>query len=210
MAAVRLTAILLVALLAAGQQTPSRDSAIASKISEPKLPVIDDDACPGKGKTVPNVKVDKNDRIYSSPDKGRLLGTLKAGEKVTVLSGANVIRQPGRALVRYVPPDDSSLPSLKLGDVLLVYGMHADGDVVFWSKGNWFKQYYEAVAEKGACGFTSGFGLGGCTVEIVQDGMSEWWMQVKTSSGITGWALVGKFDGDKRWYGNFSDLCRLD
>ena len=82
--------------------------------------------------------------------------------------------------------------------------------MVFWAKGVWFEEYYELVAERGACGFTAGFGLGGCTVDIIDDGVSEWWVQVKTSKGITGWVLAEKVKNNRPWYGNFEDLCRLD
>jgi hypothetical protein len=66
--------------------------------------------------------------------------------------------------------------------------------------------WIEAVAEKGRCGFGV-FGQGGCSIDIVKDGVSEWWVQVRTSSGVTGWVLAEKFNGDKRSYGNFSNLC---
>jgi hypothetical protein len=148
--------------------------------------------------------------MYSSHDKTKLTGTLRAGEMVTIVAGANVTRQPGRALVKYVPPDDTSLPPLKVGDVVLIYGMKSNGDILLWAKGVWFQESYEVVSEKGACGFTVGYGPGGCMVDIVNDGVSEWWMQVKTKNGARGWVLVGKFDDEKRWYGNFSDVCRLD
>lgn len=65
-----------------------------SNIPEPKLLVIDYEACPGKSDPIPNVKLVKDDVIYSSPDKGEVVARLSAGEKVTVLAGANVIRKP--------------------------------------------------------------------------------------------------------------------
>ena len=209
MVTARLILILLLASHAAGQGAAAHNAASAPNIREPQLPVIDYDACPGKGNTVPNVEIAKDDRIYSSLDKHKVLTTLKAGENATVLAGANVIRQPVRALIKYVDPDDS-LPSLKIGDVVLGYGIRAGGNMVFWAKGVWFEEYYEMVAERGACGFTAGFGLGGCTVDIIDDGVSEWWVQVKTSKGITGWVLAEKVKNNRPWYGNFEDLCRLD
>ena len=211
---VRLIAILFVASLAAGKQN---HSATSSNVPEPKLPVVDYNACPGKSDSIPNVKLVRQDLIYSSPDKGKLIAKLSAGEEVTVLAGANVIRQPDRAVIKYAPPSDISSPRLKAGDIALGYGWHVDGNMVFWSNGVWFEDDVEAVAEKGKCGFTSGFGPGGCDIDIIQDGVIEWWVKIKTSSGVSGWVLAVKYNDDNRWYrwhGNFYDLfqshCNLD
>ncbi len=213
MSIARLVAILLLTSLAAGQRN---DSAASSNISEPKLPVIDYDACPGKGDAIPNVKLVKGDRVYSSPDNGKFVARLSAEEKVTVLAGANVIRQPDKAVIKYVSHDDTSLPPLKVGDIVLGYGWHVDGNMVLWARGIWFKENIEAVAEKGECGFGS-FGPSGCTIDIVKDGVIEWWVQVRTSNGVSGWVLAVRYSGDNRWYrwyGNFYDLlqdhCNLD
>src|SRR5258708_3081075 len=172
MSSVRLIAILFVASLAAGQQNAP---ATSPDIPEPKLPVIDYDACPGKENPIADVKPIKDDRIYSSPDNGKLVARLSAGEKVTVLAGANVIRQPERAVMKYVSPDDTSGPPLKPGDTVLGYGWHVDGNMMFWAKGVWFRESIDAVAENSMCGFTSGFGRGGCAIDIIKDGAIEWW-----------------------------------
>lgn len=188
-----------------------------SDIPEPSLPVIDRDGCPGKSGPIPNVKIVRDDVIYSSPDKGELVAKVSAGDKVTVLAGANVIRQPDSAVVKYVSRDDTSWPPLKVGDIVLGYGWHVDGNMVFWAKGVKFQENIEAVAEKGVCGFTSGFGPAGCTIDIVKDGVIEWWVQIKNSNGVSGWALAVKYNDDNRWYrwsGNFYDVlqnhCGLD
>jgi hypothetical protein len=207
MPAIRLIAILLLTTLACGQDASTPEIG-RSNTPKPKLPVVDDNACPGKGQTVPNVKASKGAQLYPSwQGKSTSIGTLKAGEEVTVLGGVNIVREPDTAIIKYVGPDDDS-SSLKVGDVAFGYGVEADGNIVFWSKGTWFAEWIEAVAEKGGCGFRSGFGLGGCTIDIVKDGVSEWWVQVKTSKGLTGWVLAEKFNGDKRWYGNFTRLCQ--
>jgi len=193
------------------------ESGSPSNIPEPKLPVVDRDACPGQSDPIPNVKLVKDDVIYSSPGKGKLVARLSAGEKVMVLAGANVIRQPDRAVIKYVSRDVSSWPPLKVGDIVLGYGWHVDGNMVFWAKGVRFEENIEAVAEKGVCGFTSGFGPGGCTIDIIKDGAIEWWVQVKANNGVSGWALAVRYNDDNRWYrwnGNFYDVlqnhCSLD
>lgn len=214
MSRVQLIAILLLVSPAMGQQN---GPVISFSTREPKLPVIDHDACLGSTDPIPDVKIVKDDTIYSSPDNGKFIAKVRVGERVTVLSGANVIRQPDRAVIKYVSPDDAGLPPLKVGDTILGYGWHADGNMVFWAKGRWLSDDIETVAENGACGFTSGFGPSGCTIDIVKDGVIEWWIKVKTSSGASGWVLAVRYNKDNRWYrwnGNFYDLlqghCNLD
>lgn len=194
-----------------------KESISTSKIPEPKLPVIDYDACPGKGDPISNVKLVRDDVIYSAPNDGKLVAKLTTGEKVTILAGATVIRQPDKAVLKYVSPDDTSLQPIKAGDTVFGYGWHVDGNMVFWAKGVRFEVYKDAVAEKGRCGFTSGFGAAGCTIDIVKDGIIEWWVQVKTSNDASGWVLAVKYNEDNRWYrwyGNFYDVlqnhCSLD
>ena len=207
MGTLRLVALFCAASAAFAQQPSSQRSTRVSAVTEPKLPVIDYDACPGNGRIVQDLKIRWDQRVYGSLDQRRLVTTVKAGEKVTVIGGANVVRQPGRALIKYVSPNFDSLP-LRVGDTVLVYGTHADGNVVFWAKGAWFEEYYEAVAVKGSCGFTLGFGLGGCSIDISNNGVMEWWVQVKKLNGTTGWALSGEsYNGIGD---NFDDLCRWD
>lgn len=212
MSSIRYLAMLaLMASVANGQsapvvQVPSNPKIGQVNTPKPELPLIDEYACPGKGETVPNVKIDKEDRIYSSWNgKDQPIGTLKTGQQVTVLAGVNVIREPGTAVIKYVGSERQSL-SLQAGDLAFVYGLDADENFVLWSKGAWFAEWIEGVAEHDQCGFTSGYGPGGCTVNIIRDGKGEWWVQVKTDS-VTGWVLAAKYDNDTHWYGNFSDLC---
>lgn len=205
MPALGLIAILLLTSLVTSQEVSTPEIGL-SDTPKPKLPVVDDRACPGKGETVPNVEVSEGYRIYRSwQGNGKSIGRAKAGEKVTILGGVNVIREPDRAVIKYVGPDDP--PSLKIGDVALGYGIEADANDIFWAKGTWFAEWDEAVAQQGHCGFTSGFGQGGCTIDIVKFGKREWWVHVKTSNGLTGWVAAAKINGDKHWFANFYPLC---
>jgi hypothetical protein len=98
--------------------------------------------------------------------------------------------------------------SSSLGDVVFRYGLYADGDWGFWGKGVWFTETFEEMVEKGSF---CGFGKEGCTIEITKNGFKEWWVQVKTADGLTGWVRASKLTGDKSWHnGNFAELCRLD
>jgi hypothetical protein len=102
MAVVRLIAVLLVTSLVNGQE-PSSPKIGQSNTPKPKLPVVNYEACPRKGNTVPNVKISQDDHLYRSwQGNGKSIGTLKAGEEVTVFGGVNIVREPDRAVIKYV------------------------------------------------------------------------------------------------------------
>jgi hypothetical protein len=214
MIAVRLGALLLLAVLATAQQTSVSKTGDLSP-SEPRLPVIDDKACPGPSRRTDGVlepiriKLEHNGQMYSSWDSNRVsAGTLKVGEEVTVLSGVNVIREPDtvRVLQPSLPGED---PPLKPGDEVLGYGLRGDGNYVFWAKGVWYTQYYESEGDlRGGCGFAD---KSQCSFAISKRGVQEWWVRVKTKSGLTGWVLASKNVHDKAWKdANFGDLCMMD
>jgi hypothetical protein len=94
------------------------------------------------------------------------------------------------------------------GDQVLLYGLHPDGNIDAWAKGVWGTYFYENVAGKAdACGFAD---KSRCNLVVIKDGVSEWWVQVKTSTGLTGWMLAVRLAGDERSWrsGNFGDLCQ--
>lgn len=206
MTAIRLGAFILLATLAATQQTAPSKSA-ESIVREPKLPVIDhDDACPAKGHIVPHVKIERDDKVYSSwQDKRVLVGTLKAGEEVTVLAGVNIVREPDMVLV--VQPK-LYLP-LKPGDVILRYGHDRDWDWRFWAKGVWFTERIDQVLEKNTpCDLPD---KSGCDDTVIKNGVKEWWVQVKRRNGHSGWVLAAKIAHDKSWINRaFDGLCADD
>jgi hypothetical protein len=208
MTSIRLAAFLLLVHLAAAQQAlPTKQA--GPDIQEPGLPVIDHSACPLEGNAVPNVKIDRLAHIHSSWQSNLpITGMLKPGERVTVLKGVNVIHEPGIAAVKR-PLDLAEGPPLKIGDMVLQYGLNAGGYWEFWAKGAWFTQYIENVAEKGQGCHSDDFR--GCSIEIVKNSTREWWVQVKASGGRSGWVLAEKNAGDKSWSNrNFAGLCAED
>jgi hypothetical protein len=197
MTVIRLIAVVLLTSLLNGQEATAPQIG-KSHTPKPKLPVVDENACPGKGRTT-SVKVWKDYRMYSSwKSDGKSIGMLKTGEEVTALSGVNLIREPDIAVIR----QDNGTRSLKAGDTALSYGIEVlevdkvngvwDAGEVFWSNGVWFMEDPVRVAEQGACGL----GDGGCSVDIIKDGVSEWWVQVKTKGGLTGWVQAEKYNSD--------------
>jgi hypothetical protein len=202
----RLGAFFMLAVMVAAQNAlPSKS--IDSKMAAPKLPVIDHEACPGEGSEI-HEKLVQPEPMYSSwEDNRRLVGSLKPGDELIVLAGVNVIRKPDIVLVKAQEPGSPFKP----GDKVLRYGLHADRNWDIWSKGVWWHWSDEEVVEKGGpCGFGA-FGQGACIAEVIENGVNEWWVQVKTASGRTGWVYADKSIGNKRQHGgDFADLCGED
>ncbi len=187
-------------------ETPSR--------GEPKLPVIDEKACPlsNRRDSAPDpmrTKLVKSEPLYSTWEEKRVpLATLKAGEEITIWHGVNLIREPDKVRVLRPSRADEN-PLLRPGEVVQGYGFRGDGTYMIWAKGVWTGDYHQQVVTKGSgCGFTD---KSRCEFQIVENGIREWWVQVKTGKGVTGWVLAGKSIHDKTWSdANFGALCGND
>lgn len=206
MALMRIGAFLLFATLVAASQNIPR----SGMSPQPKLPVIDFDACgrpdPGvdSAKPVP-FALEADDRLYSSwQDNRTLVRNLSRGTQVTRIGAVNIIQEPDKGVI--TGEVDESRRPLRRGDQVFGCGLHPDGFISFWGKGIWFTEYVDNVASKGACGFAD---KTHCRINITQPGTQEWWMQLKTSNGVTGWILGRKQSGDKLSYGpNAGSACR--
>lgn len=124
----RLGVVLLLATLAAAQTN--------SDNSEPKLPVVEEQSCLANGRT--NWPIASGSPIYSSwrPQRTQL-GRLRAGEKVTVLGGITITRQPDKLAVTKPKPDIGAKP----GDIILRYDIFGEGNANIWANGVWHKGY---------------------------------------------------------------------
>jgi len=162
---------------AAGAAGQSQDGA------EPTLPVIDNNACPFEGCTFREWTVTTDSTLYSTWQDSRTeTGKLKPGDKVTGLTGVHVTRKPDRILVRQPIADLAAKP----GDVILRYMYVGEGFANIWANGTWHKEYdCSFIAERNGSGCAKG-----CAAVVTEDGVKEWWVQVRTSSGKTGWALA--------------------
>ena len=199
MTAIRLGIFLLLATIATAQQGASPSSAASP--SEPKLPVANDSACPGKGSVVKNWKISRHLPMYSSWQDDRIqTATLEPGENVAVVAGVQVIRQPDRILVTQPIPD----LQLKPGDVILRFNTLGEGAADLWTSGTWHNSYDASfTTEKNGLGCRRH-----CLAVVIDDGIREYWVQVKTSSGQTGWVSNFKVTHSELWdSGNFDNLC---
>jgi len=189
----RLGVVLLLATLAAAQTN--------SDTSEPKLPVVEEQSCLVSGRT--NWPIASGSPIYSSwrPQRTQL-GRLRAGEKVTVLGGITITRQPRKVAVTKPKPDIGVKP----GDIILRYDIFGEGNANIWANGVWHKGYNLWTATE-----TDGAGcraVDACDARVVENGIMERWVQVKTVTGITGWVLESKVTHGVYWDSHvFGQLC---
>jgi len=189
-----LCVLLLFTALALAQQ--DRTTAAASPDqpgAEPPLPVIDENACPFEGCSFREWTVTKESALYSTRQDSRTkTGKLKPGDKVTGLTGVHVIYEPDRILVRQPIPE----LAVKPGDVILRYMYVGEGFANIWANGNWHKEYdCSFITERNGAGCAKG-----CAAAVTEDGVKEWWVQVRTSNGKTGWVLTQEnFDAWTSW-----------
>lgn len=190
--AIRFLAFVLLATLAPAQQVPTATSAEPQAgVAEPTLPIVSDNACPANGRVVPHWKISKNTQMYSSwQDNRTQMAGLTPGEEVTVLAGAEIIREPDRVLATKPIPEIS----VQKDEVVLRYTQYGEGFADVWAKGVWHKQYYLAATSQNGTGCRHQ-----CNSIVIKRGIRESWVKVQNSSGQTGWVPVGD--------GNFDDLC---
>jgi hypothetical protein len=124
-------------------------------------------------------------QIYSSwQNKRSLIGALKAGSKVTVLSGANLIR----GLIESVNPSCKLGSSLAMGSFAMVSTPATTG--ISGPKGVWFTEYIDQVVEKNrSCQWPE---ERACYVKVIQYGAKQWASGEDARRHI-GWVLASKY-----------------
>jgi hypothetical protein len=176
------------------------DSAHIAEIPEPQLPIFDESSCPGKGRIVAHWKISRAVPFYSSWLNARMHGgQIEPGDEVAVVAGMEVIQSPDRILLTQ-PVEDLSLQK---DDVVLRYFQYGEGFADIWAKGQWHLQYYLATTNPDGTGCRHQ-----CNSVPLKKGVREWWVEVRNSSGQTGWVLALRRNGDDTWDdGNFDNLC---
>ena len=172
-------------------------------IPEPRLPIVNKDACPGEGGFVARWKIQREQPYYSYQEGEFVqLGTLWEGQQVNVLDGVEVILKPDRLLVT------RPIPALGLqnDDVVLRYGRYRKGTANLWAKGEWGERDGLATVEKDGSGCRSQ-----CDSVVFEQGTVEHWVEIRTSTGQTGWVLSSRLTNDASVdSGNFGNLCATD
>jgi hypothetical protein len=147
----------------------------------PDLPFYDWSACPYEGCVYHQWTAYRPATVYDTWKQGRQpVARLAAGDKVTGITGGVVTLQPG--LIRM----DRDLPAegLRSGDTILTYAYRGEGFSAVWFKGKYYPEFDISFAK-----WPDGAGCGGahCAATYVDLGKKSWWVEVKLSSGRTGW-----------------------
>jgi hypothetical protein len=155
----------------------------------PALPVIDMNACPFEGCTFGKWTVIRKSPLYTTwkADR-RVIGTLVKGQVVKGITGVHITRKPDVIHVFQAIPE----LGLKPGDVVLRYMYLGEGYANIWANGRYVKSAdLTFVTEKTGSGC-----LRDCQAAVEENGVKEWWVEVKTSSGKIGWTQANyNFDG---------------
>jgi hypothetical protein len=191
--------LLMTTVATAQQSQPARST--NSEIAEPNLPIVEEQPCLANGRLDWAIK--SGSPIYSSWQTQRTqIGRLTARQKVSVLAGIDITRQPDRIVVTKAKPDIGLQP----GDIILRYEVLGEGHANIWTRGVWHKGYDLWTTME-----TDGTGCGAkdaCDSKVIENGITEQWVQVKTASGLTGWVLNSKFTRGVYWDSHvFGQLC---
>jgi len=198
----RLLLSVLLAALAAGQQTPVPKAA-KPRAQEPALPVVDYDACPFEGCIFRQWTVTKTSTLYDTWRNNRkVIGRMTSGEEVEGLTGVHITRRPEKFLVKKAIP----FFSLKAGDTVLQYQEFGEGYADLWANGVWHKDFDWSQTQDGEPtltdgGFTLPLVFTDENITLIRRGVKEWWVQIRRADGKTGWAMS---DGN-----NFAHMDRF-
>lgn len=175
-------AVVLLALQLSPELTPH-------KAAKPALPKVDENACPFEGCQFGAWTARDGVQLYSTwkPERATV-ATVTAGEAVTAVTGVYITLEPLEIEVTAPMPNYG----LKPGDIVLGYMNVGEGFFNAWFNGNW-------VDEFDGSGIATSDGSGcqrNCNAKLAKAGRNEWWVEIKTKGGKTGWTKESdKFDG---------------
>lgn len=170
--------------------TPQLNPALTpQKAPKPQLPRIDQHACPFEGCQFGKWTAREPVHFYSTWKSDRkLLRTIAKGETVTAVSGIYVTYEPAEIEVT------APMPGYKLKPGDKIYGYMSIGEGFFNA---WFNGYWVEEFDGSSISAPDGSGCRrNCTARLLKPARAEWWVQIKTRDGTSGWTKEGnKFDG---------------
>lgn len=162
---------------------------------EPPIPFEDFGACPFEGcvyrEWVANRPVAiRTARRAASPIRFRV----KAGEKVTALTGVVVTLKAGRVQFREPQDLSSSDGTIHIvpGQILYLLTYEGEGYTKAWFNGRLYRDVDTATFFNGVCEIEPSR----CTGKIIERQQTRWWVQIRNAAGNVGWTSEpDKFDG---------------
>jgi hypothetical protein len=186
--AVRITSIFLGLLSSALAIALSPDS--PRPVPKPALPKIDQKACPFEGCHLGKWRARERIKMFSTwKERRKLVRVLHKGKSVVAVMGIYVTYKPSEIEVTAPIPEYD----LKTGDIVFGYMSVGEGFFNAWFKGHWVEEFDGSgivYADGSGCSHK-------CDAKLLKEGRGEWWVQVKTKDGLSGWTKDGdKFDGN--------------
>lgn len=159
------------------------------KAPKPALPKVDENACPFEGCQFGSWTSTGPVQLYSTWKEGRKpVARVTKGEVVTAVTGVDITFEPFEIDVTAPMPNYG----LKPGDKIFGYRNYGEGYFSAWFNGYWVEQFDGSrIVDQDGSGCSRN-----CAAKIVKRGRSEWWVEIKTKDGMSGWTQqTDKFDG---------------
>jgi hypothetical protein len=161
----------------------------------PPVPFEDVGACPFEGCvyrewTARRAVAIRTDRRLTAPVAFRL----RAGEKVAALTGVVVTLKAGR--VQFREPrtlrTSSGAVTIVPGQTLYLLTYQGEGFTKAWFNGRLYQDVDTVDFLNGVCDVDPTR----CAGKVIEPSQTEWWIQIRTQAGKTGWTNEpGQFDG---------------
>jgi hypothetical protein len=161
-------------LLVAPQLNPSLTP---QKADKPNLPKIDENACPFEGCQFGAWTATDQVQVFSTwKEDHKPVVTISKGEAVTAITGVHITFEPSEIQVTEPIPDYG----LKPGDTIYGYMYKGEGVISAWFNGYWVEDFDGTGIANAGCNRN-------CNAKLVKEGRVEWWVEIKTQNGTTGW-----------------------
>jgi len=174
--------LLITTVLVAAQLSPAL---VPKQSPKPRLPKVNENACPFEGCQFGEWTVRKPVRLFSTwKRKQTPLRRLAKGEVVRALTGIHITFEPSEISVTAPMPQYG----LKPGDTVFGYMNLGEGFFNAWFKGMWVEEFDGSAIVPGCSR--------NCSARLVKPGTFELWVQLRTRDGVTGWTKeTDSFDG---------------
>ena len=161
----------------------------------PPTPFEDVGACPFEGCTYREWSAKETVAIRAARrTTGSLAFSVKAGEKVTALTGVVVTLRPGRVQFRERTTLRTATGNVQIvpGETLYLLTYQGEGFTKAWLRGQSLTDVDTTQFINGVCDNQPSRCLG----KVIQESQTEWWVQIRNRSGKVGWTREPeKFDG---------------
>jgi hypothetical protein len=166
----------------------------------PPLPFEDPGACPFEGCVYREWRAHESVKVHAERrDDSPVIFTVRKGQKVRALTGIVVTIRAGRAQFDKPQHLDASPRAIDIvpGQDLFLLTYQGEGFSKAWFQGQVYTNVDVTSVVNGACGTKPER----CTGRVVDKSQTEWWVQIRNSSGQIGWTREPNQFGNKDAFG---------